>query len=162
MSIHDHGLRELRQAWGSLDQPRLSDLVGVFEASYVGAALQAVAPRGLALVGLPRWFGKSFVVSPDHPTTLDGLNLLRVEDGPGLTETLPMSATVGPSFGDHRAALIVTYPGDAPRPWRWVRDEFRPWSRDVLLGMTFVDLPGLRHRPGTPFVLSRTTVPLRP
>ncbi|MRJ75429.1 hypothetical protein GEV29_02670 [Aeromicrobium sp. SMF47] len=155
MTIHDHSLRALRRAWGSLPDPRLADLSGTFEASYVGAPLRTVAPRGLALVGLPRWFGKRFRPTDADAAHLTGVNLLRGADGTGLSETLPMTATVGPSLADGRPALLVTYPGDAPRPWRWVRDEFRPWDDDTLLGMTFVDVPGLRRAPGTPFVLTR-------
>ncbi|WP_206509285.1 hypothetical protein C5142_20005 [Rhodococcus sp. BGS-1C] len=156
MTIHDHTLRKLGRAWGTLATPQLTDLVGDFEASYVGRPLRAVAPRGLALVGLPRWYGKRFAASPNRPGTLDGQNLLRPTRGAGLTETLPMSAAIGSSLADGRPALLVTYPADGPRPWRWVRDEFRPWHPDgVLLGMTFVDVPGLRRAPGTPFVLTR-------
>ncbi|WP_199906895.1 hypothetical protein [Aeromicrobium chenweiae] len=154
MTIHDESLRDLRRGWGSLADPRLTDLTGTFEASYVGAPLRTIAPRGLAIVGLPRWFGKRFIASGIDPARLDGVNLLR--SGGGLTETLPMTAALGPSLADGRPALLVTYPRDAPRPWRWVRDEFRPWDDHTLLGMTFVDLAGLRRAPGTPFVLSRS------
>ncbi len=158
MTIHDRSLRDLRRAWRTLEQPALSDLTGTFEASYVGAPLRAIAPRGLALVGLPRWFGKRFAVGADDSHRLDGVNLVRTRGGAGLDETLPMTAAIGPSFADDEPALVVSYPADARRPWRWVRDEFRPWQDGVLLGMTFVDLPGLRRSPGTPFVLARSTV----
>lgn len=157
MTIHDHSLRDLRRAWMTLDQPVLADLTGVFEASYVGAPLRAVAPRGLAVVGLPRWFGKSFMPAAGDPSTLKGINLVRSVHGEGLDDVLPMTATIGPSLADGGPALVVSYPADARRPWRWVRDEFRPWQDGVLLGMTFVDLPGLRRSPGTPFVLARPT-----
>ncbi|MCL3817327.1 hypothetical protein [Aeromicrobium wangtongii] len=154
MSIHDHRLAELRRRWATLPAPRLDDLTGVFEASYVGAPLRAVAPRGLGLIGLPRWFGKRFEPSPGDPGTLSGINLLRT-DAATLRPTLPMSARIAPSLADGDPALVVSYPADAPRPWRWVRDEFRPWDDTTLLGMTFVEVPGLRRLPGTPFVLQR-------
>lgn len=155
MTIHEQTLRSLTRCWSDRPGPGLTDLVGVFEASYVGAPLRAVAPRGLALVGLPRWFGKGFAPSAGDPAVLTGTNLLRTTDGSGLTPTLPMRATIAPSLADGRPALVVSYAADAPRPWRWVRDEFRPWDDTTLLGMTFVDRPGLRRLPGTPFVLQR-------
>lgn len=156
MTVHDHRLGQLRARWASLPEPTLADLVGVFEASYVGAPLRAVAPRGLALVGLPRWFGKAFEPSPIDRAVLDGRNLLLRTDNATLRPTLAMRAVVGPSLADGLPALVVTYPDGAPRPWRWVRDEFRPWDDTTLLGMTFVDRKGLRHLPGTPFVLQRS------
>ncbi|AXT84605.1 hypothetical protein C6I20_04950 [Aeromicrobium sp. A1-2] len=156
-SIHDHSMAHLRRAWWTLDEPRLTDLCGTFEATYVGRTLQTVAPRGLALVGLPRWFGKHFDSPDGESTALEGRNLLRTVDGSALTATLPMRATLAASLADGGPALVVTYPADAPRPWRWVRDEFRPWEDSVLLGLTFVDRVGLRHAPGTPFVLRRVT-----
>ena len=157
VSIHDSSTRHLRRAWRTLDQPQLTDLCGTFEASYVGRTLQTVAPRGLALVGLPRWFGKSFDAPAEGSTVLDGRNLLRTGDGAALTPALLMRATLGPSLADGRPALVVTYPADAPRPWRWVRDEFRPWDDETLLGMTFVDCAGLRRARATPFILRRAT-----
>lgn len=154
MTIHAHSLRDLRRTWGTLEAPALTDLVGDLEASFVGAPLRAVAPRGLGLIGLPRWWGKRFTVGADA-SRLDGVNLVRRSDGAGLDETLPMTARIGPSLADGAPALVISYADDAPRPWRWVRDEARPWSDGTLLAMTFLDAPGLRRAPGTPFVLSR-------
>lgn len=159
VSVHDHSLRELRHRWSGLGGSTLDDLVGDLEASYVGATLRAIAPRGLALVGLPRWYGKRFVAAPDSTTTLAGTNLLRIPGAPHLTETLPMTAEIAPSWADARPAVVVTYPSGGARPWRWVRDEVRRWDDGVLLGLTFVDLPGLRRAPGTPFVLRRADRP---
>ncbi|MBL8365167.1 MAG: hypothetical protein JNN14_07800 [Comamonas sp.] len=42
----------------------------------------------------------------------------------------------------------------APRPWRWVRDELRTLDASHLLGMTLIDLPGLRGQ-AFPFLLER-------
>ena len=71
MSIREQRLAELRRRWGTLPAPQLGDLTGVFEASYVGAPLRAIAPRGLGLVGLPRWFGKRFEPSDRKSTRLN-------------------------------------------------------------------------------------------
>ena len=83
---------------------------------------------------------------------LVGMNLLT--GGDGLTEYLEMEARVGPSCQDGAPALVVTYRPEAPLPWRNVRDEFRAFGPDSLLGMTVLDRPGARSV-GTPFLLER-------
>jgi len=150
----DYPLRALRASWSTLAAPELTDFEGDLQASFIGP-LRPVAPRGLGLVGLPRWYGKRFAPLRPGANALDGVNLLRTRDGRGLEETLPMKATIGPSLADGRLALVVAYPPDARLPWRWVRDEFRVWSPGTYLGMTFVDLPGARRAGGTPFMLTR-------
>jgi len=149
-----HSLRALRAAWSTLAAPALTDFEGDFQASFVGAPLRAIAPRGLALVGLPRWYGKRFTPPQPGADAVQGVNLLNARDG-GLEETLPMTATTGASLSDGRPALIVAYSADSRLPWRWVRDEFRVWSPGTFLGMTFVDLPPARRAGGTPFMLTR-------
>ncbi|MFN8192054.1 MAG: GMC oxidoreductase [Nocardioidaceae bacterium] len=143
----------LRRRWPELSPPSLEailhEVTGDLEASFV-APLTHVAGPGLALLGLPRWFGKRFRTSPSGGV---GMNLIR--RGDGLAETLPMSLAEGTSLADGRPALVVTYAADAPWPWRWVRDELRaePDGRRIV-AMTFVDLPGLRRLGGTPFLLT--------
>ncbi|GAA2732925.1 hypothetical protein [Actinocorallia aurantiaca] len=149
-----HSLRALRAAWSTLAAPALTDFEGDFQASFVGAPLRAIAPRGLALVGLPRWYGKRFTPPQPGADAVQGVNLLNARDG-GLEETLPMTATIGASLSDGRPALIVAYSVDSRLPWRWVRDEFRVWDPGTFLGMTFVDLPPARRAGGTPFMLTR-------
>lgn len=109
-----------------------------------------MAPPGLGLVGLRDWHGKRF---RHGAVGIEGINLVR--RGAGLVEVLPMTLTEGRSLADGRPALVVTYEVDAPRPWRWVRDEIRTAADGGgLVGMTFVDLPGLRRLGGTPFLLT--------
>lgn len=137
----------LRKEWSALAAPRLVDVRGDLEASFV-APLTRVAPVGLGLMGLPRWFGKRFEMDGDQ---LLGRNLVRAEDG--LEETLPMTAALGPSWADDRPAMVVSYAPTSPRPWRWVRDELRLRPDGSMVGMTFVGLPLLRRLGGTPFLL---------
>ncbi|WP_205304794.1 hypothetical protein [Nocardioides sp. 616] len=142
----------LRRAWSTLMAPPPAELVGDLGASFV-APLKRVAPAGLGLIGLPRWHGKRFHLEGDR---LVGVNLLRAADGSGgLTETLPMTAMLSASWADGLPAVAVSYAPDAPRPWRWVRDELRERPDGTLVGMTFVGLPGLRALGGTPFLLRR-------
>lgn len=152
-----HSLRALRAAWSTLAAPELTGFEGDFQASFIGGPLRATAPRGLALVGLPRWYGKRFAPPRPGADVLQGVNLLNARNGGGLEETLPMTATIGASLADGKPALVVAYSADSPMPWRWVRDEFRVWSPGTFLGMTFVDLPPARRAGGTPFMLARAS-----
>ena len=145
------GVPALMRAWSGLPAPALEDVVGVLRAEFV-APLRHVAPAGLGLVGLPRWYGKRFTAF--GPGELTGTNLVRVRHGSGFEERLPMRAVLGAGLADGLPAVVVTYAGDAPRPWRWVRDELRVTDAGVLVGMSYVDRPLLR-RGGLPFLLHR-------
>lgn len=146
------GVVGLLRAWSSLPAPALDDVTGTLRAEFV-APLRQVAPAGLALVGLPRWHGKRFTRS--GPDELTGVNLVRPRDGAGPLEgRLAMRAVPGTGLADRRPVVVVTYAPDAPRPWRWVRDELRVGPDGVLVGMSYVDRPLLR-RAGLPFRLHR-------
>lgn len=138
----------LRKAWSGLRAPEPSELVGDLEASFV-APLKRLAPAGLGLVGLPRWYGKRF---RQDGAGLAGVNLLRTDSG--LVETLPMTVRSEPSLADGRPTLAISYAADAPRPWRWVRDELRVLPDGTFVGMTFVRRPVVRVLGGTPFLLA--------
>ncbi|GGD25752.1 hypothetical protein [Nocardioides daphniae] len=109
-----------------------------------------MAPAGLGLIGLPRWYGKRF---SDGEQAWRGVNLLR--DGGGLVEVMPMEVSIGMSYADDHPCVAITYPPSTRKPWPWVRDEARRLDDDTLLGMTYVDVPGLRAAGGTPFLLRR-------
>lgn len=140
----------LLREWSSLPAPQLEDFVGDLNAEFV-SPLRHLAPIGLGLLGLPRWQGKRFVhVTADE---LSGVNLCRVRGQAGLLdERLEMRAVIGSSNTDSQPALIVSYAKDGPRPWLWVRDEFRVRVDGTYLGMSFLDVPGLRGL-GLPFLL---------
>lgn len=144
------GVPALMRVWSSLPAPALDEVVGTLRAEFV-APLRHAAPKGLGLVGLPRWHGKKFVRS--GPTELVGVNLVRARDGSGsFEERLTMRAVLGEGLADGLPAVLVTYAADGPRPWRWVRDELRVGHDGVLVGMSYVDRPLLR-RGGLPFLL---------
>ena len=145
------GVPALIRAWSRLQAPALEDVVGDLRAEFV-TPLRHVAPVGLGLVGLPRWHGKRFTAS--GPGELAGVNLLRSPGGHGFEERLPMRAVLGAGLADGRPAVVVTYAEDAPRPWRWVRDELRQLDDGVLVGMSYVDRRPLRCG-GLPFLLCR-------
>ena len=134
----------LRQ-WSDLPAPSLDDLVGTWRAEFV-TPLHHIAPVGLGLVGLPRWYGKRFELDGD---ALAGVNLLIAKDG-GFEERLPMRAALGVSAKDGQPAGVITYAADAPRPWRWIRDEVRVLQNRSLVGMSATSAaPSL----GLPFLL---------
>lgn len=147
------GVLDLVREWGDLPAPDLDSLraevAGDLRASFV-RPLRRLAPLGLGVLGLPRWQGKRFRADG---AGLAGVNVVRRRDG-RLAETLPMRAVLGASLADGRPAVVVAYAADAPRPWRWVRDELRLRPDGTLLAMTWVDAPLLRRAPGTPFLLT--------
>lgn len=144
----NHSVRSLRRSWSDLTAPAATDVVGDLRASFV-APLRTVAPMGLGLIGLRDWYGKRFRTDGSSVT---GVNLVR--RGGALVETLPMTLQLGISLADGLPALVVTYARSAPRPWPWVRDELRAAPDGTVVGMTYVDLPGLRRLGGTPFLLT--------
>ena len=139
----------LLRAWPSLPAPTLADLETTLRAEFA-APLRQIAPAGLGLVGLPRWHGKRFTRS--GPDELTGVNLTRAPGG-RLEERLPMRAVLGRGVDDRPSALVL-YAADGPRPWRWIRDELRLGPDGDLVGLSYVDSPGLR-RCGLPFLLRR-------
>lgn len=132
------------RTWSTLPAPTTTD--GRWAASFL-TPLRQLAPAGLALMGLPRWYGKD--LAGDR-----GVNLVRGPGATALHEALPMRIVREASWRDGRPAVVATYAADARRPWRWVRDELRALDEATLLGLTFADLPGGR-RLGLPFLLHR-------
>lgn len=146
-----HTLTSLRRAWPALGAPGVGDLTGDWQAEFV-APLRTVAPAGLGLVGLRRWFGKRLVAEAGRGR---GTNLVRTPAG--LAETLPMQLATGLSRIDARPVVVVSYAPGSRKPWPWVVDELRVLDHDTLVGMTVVDVPVLRGLGGTPFLLRRVT-----
>lgn len=137
-----------RRRWSDLRPLSPEEVVGDLEASFV-PPLRRIAPAGLGLIGLRAWYGKRF---RREGARVAGVNLLR--RGDELVETLPMTLSLGISRIDGQPTLVVGYAADAPRPWRWVRDELRLAPDGTLVGMSIVDLPVLRGLGGAPFHLS--------
>lgn len=140
-------LARLRQVFGSLPAPPLSMRSGFYRARFIGPWwLRWFGPLGVALGGLPGWQGKHFL-TPDHATNVLQRRGIR-------TERLQLHCTEGPSPMDGRPSVLLDYGARAPCPWRWVRDELRALDAHRLLGMTVIDVPGLRGRM-FPFLLER-------
>jgi len=137
-------LAGLARLWSVLPATTPGELEGDHRARFLGPRwLRAVAPRGIGLVGLPGWWGKRF--------DADGVGTNLVDDG--ARTHLAMRARVEPSVLDGRPVMLVSYPPDAPLPWRRVRDEFRTLPDGRLLGMSCVPTGPLTQ--GLPFLLER-------
>ena len=108
-----HSVRSVRRSWSDLSALAPTDVLGDLQASCV-APLRTVAPQGLGLIGLRRWYGKRFRTDG---SAVVGVNLVH-RDG-RLVETLPMTVQLGISLADGLPALVVSYPPTAPRPWPW-------------------------------------------
>lgn len=121
---------------------------GDYLVSFIGPGpLRAVAPRAIALGGMPGWRGKRIAA--------DGTAVNLLDDGRGaLREALPMRVAVETSWSDGRPTIVCSYGSDGPVPWRWVRDEFRALDDRRLLGLTFVGGPWSRIA-AAPLLLTR-------
>jgi len=147
-------LGDLRAAFRAAPEPSLADVVGRFEAEFIGPGwMRASGPLLMRVGRMPHWYGKRFEAADATDESLVGVNLVR-RDG-GVIDSVPMTAAMAPSQMDGRPAVVVSYPGDAPFPWPRVTDELRPFGEGVLLGMTF----GIPLAPpgGSPFLLRRTS-----
>lgn len=128
----------------TLPAPVPTSIPGFRRVAFVGPFwLRGSAPSAIALGGLPGWQGKCF------RSETQAINVLASGE-----ERLPMQVELTRSWLDGQPVLVCRYGEDAPFPWRRVRDEFRVLSETTWLGMTLVDLPGLR-RTGWPFLLTR-------
>lgn len=152
-------LTDISDAFRSAAEPALGILVGRFRASMAGPLwMRLPAPTVVRLTGMPGWWGKEFALPGADDETLHGHNL--VEGHGTLTPSLPMTARLGASRLDARAALLLTYPADTPRPWRHVTDEVRGLGDGRLLGLSYDIVPGIPT--GVPFLLEPDDAAQRP
>ncbi|MEO9328034.1 hypothetical protein [Gordonia aurantiaca] len=126
-------LGSLRTLFSETAPPASLPEPGDYLVTYVGPApLRVVAPRAIALGGMPHWRGKRFGPAGD------AVNLVADDAVDGaLREVMPMQVTLEASWRDGRPAIVCSYGQGGPVPWRWVRDEFRALDDRRLLGLTF-------------------------
>jgi hypothetical protein len=145
----EHSHSELRARFRQLPAPGLGAVAGRHAGAFPGPRAYELACRyAIETTGLAGWLGKRFDAPAAGANEADGANLVR--DG----EAKPMVARIAPSLTDGRPALVCTYRPQEALPYRWVRDEFRRWDERTLLGLAFLDVPGVR-RVGFPLVLRR-------
>ena len=140
-------VHKLRQLFASLRPPQPDNMTGFFRARFVGPFwMRLSGPSTLSVTGLPGWQGKRFLGNAKATNVL----LIKGQH----REALSMTVVAGPSLEDGKAGVALHYGLDAPRPWRWVRDELRAIDENTILGITIVDAPILRYF-RFPFVLER-------
>ena len=121
----------------TLDPPDASQVEGLHVGQLVGPLWMRVsAPIGLAIGGLPGWYGKEFF-GERH-----GINVCKIL---GFEfKKLPLTSRFGTSMYDGRASLIVRYQGPKAGHWADVQDEFRRVDEHKWLGITIIDRPLVR------------------
>jgi len=125
-------LGRLRDLFSQATPPTDLPAPGDYLVTFVGPApLRVVAPRVIALGGMPGWQGKRFASGGG------AINLVDDDEGRPPRETLPMRVTLEPSWLDGRQVIVCSYGATSPMPWRWVRDESRPLDDRRLIGLTF-------------------------
>lgn len=141
-------LSELHTLFTTLHAPEAEQRHGFFRAKFIGPWwLRLSGKPSVAISGLPGWQGKRFL---DSDTVT---NVLKKSNGTQ-RDILSMTCVAGLSQIDGKLGVALHYGADAPKPWRWVRDELRMVNTNTFLGMTIIDLPVLR-RIAFPFLLVR-------
>ena len=111
-------LTGLRRLFRDLPAPAPAMRAGFYQARFIGPWwLRWSGPLGVALGGLPGWQGKRFL-TPDRATNVLLRRGTRVE-------RLELRCSETASRIDGRPSAVLDYGAQAPRPWRWVRDELR-------------------------------------
>lgn len=142
-------LGALRTLFSQATPPIALPAPGDYLVTFVGPApLTVVAPRAIALGGMPGWQGKRFNSEGRAKNLVDDHNNVSPK------EILPMRVSLESSWLDGRPAIVCSYGVDSPVPWRWVRDEFRPLDDRRLLGLTFAGGPWSRVA-AAPLLLTR-------
>lgn len=137
-----------RAKFETLDSPTIAEMNGRFRAEFVGPGwLRAIAPPGLAPLGLGGWQGKTFDGSGG------GMNLVQRQGE--VREIIPIVLKVEKSLINGRSGLNITYPPGTRFPWPWIVDEIRWLDNETILGMTLMTKAGL-HRLALPFLLHKT------
>lgn len=143
-------LGALRSVFSQARRPVELPDPGDYLVTFVGPApLRVVAPRAIALGGMPGWRGKRFSSGGE------AMNLVDDDEGGPTREILPMRVTLESSWLDGGRVIVCSYGADSPMPWRWVRDEFRPLDDGRLIGLTFAGGPWSRVA-AAPLVLTRS------
>ena len=138
----------LRALFSRATPPVARPHAGDYLVTFIGPApLTVVAPRAIALGGMPGWRGKRFDGAGGATNLVD-------DDNGAHREIFPMQVKLEPSWLDGRPAIVCSYGADSPVPWRWVRDEFRPLDDRRLIGLTFAGGPWSRVA-AAPLLLSR-------
>ena len=144
LSARRHWRQRYEAHFASLAPPPRGSLTGRFQGEFVGPLwLRLGAPVLLAVLGMPRWWGKEFNAQGE------GVNLVR--RGKQLYPAVPLVLREAPSRVDGQRGVQVEYPPESAH-WRLFVDELRWMNGKTVLAMSRVNLPLLR-RLRLPFLL---------
>ena len=145
--LNQYSLRRFRELFASLNVPRAGALAGRYRGTFVGPAwARALARPALQITGLGGWWGKDVF---DNGTAIN----IVLRDG-RLSTRFPMVFVQEGSHIDGREGLALHYQKGNPFPWMLIVDEIRRIDDSTLLGMTRLNIPGLRWF-ALPFVLGK-------
>jgi hypothetical protein len=146
-SLNQLSLTSIRRLFNTLDPPDAASMQGLHRGLFAGPGwLRASAGPLLAITGLGGWWGKEFGPSPEAGAI--NLVLRRGE----YRRIFPMYFVQQLSHLDGRHGLALRYQPGNPFPWPLMVDELRRIDGETVLGMSLVDLGGLR-RLALPFIL---------
>lgn len=142
---HGLPLTHCREFFSVLEAPDAAALQGVHQAEFTGPAwVRQAAGPALVLSRFGGWWGKAFL-DPTH-----GVNLF--QRNWEIQRGFPFQLETRPSVVDGRPSLFIRYQPDSPLPWPYMADELRRLDAASLLGMTYLNLGGLK-RYQFPFLL---------
>jgi hypothetical protein len=148
LASRGHWRRKYEAQFASLAPPPRGSLTGRFQGEFVGPLwLRLGAPVLLAVLGMPRWWGKQFTAQGE------GVNLVR--RGKQLRPAVPLVLREAPSRVDGQRGVQVEYPPQSAH-WRLFVDELRWLNGRTVLAMSRVNLPLLR-RVRLPFLLHQVS-----
>lgn len=141
-------LRKFRTLFGALSIPQANSLPGRYHDTFVGPAWLRIAVKpALLITGLGGWWGKEIFQ--------DGTAINIVLRNGKLSRCFPMKVICGKSVLDRQNGLALRYQKGNPFPWMFIIDEIRRIDEITLLGMSRLNIPGLRWF-AIPFVLQKS------
>lgn len=140
------GLTRLKQAFRQAQPIQAGELQGFHAGEPAGPWwFRLGSTPTMYTTGFGGWMGKQFMG--------DGRAVNQFQVNSGIEFRFPMTLDRAPSRIDGIDTLVLIYPKNARAPWCWVIDELRRVPDGRILGMTFVDVPLIKHQV-FPFVLT--------
>ena len=140
-------LRRFRNLFASLDVPDVNHLAGKYKGTFVGPAwVRWLVKPLLWITGLGGWWGK------DVDASGKAINIV-LRKGKFPTH-FPMEFIREKSQIDGTLGMTLYYQKGNPFPWMFIVDEMRQLDEITLLGMSHLNIPGLRWF-ALPFVLQK-------
>ncbi len=138
-------ITQLKQAFRQAASIQATDLHGFYAGVPAGPWwFRLGSGPTMGMTGFGGWLGKQVLGGGR------AVNLFGSQSSP--EQRFPMTLGRRTSWIDGQDTLVLNYPADARKPWCWVTDELRRMPDGRILGMTFVDVPVVRHLV-FPFVL---------